>query len=119
MGPERLPEVDISTFGALDIRTGLVVGAEPFPEARKPAIKLSIDFGPPLGVLRSSAQLTLHYTPEDLIGTEVLAVVNFPPRRIAGFMSQVLVLGMVSPQDGGDVVLVRPDLPDTRNWKLG
>jgi tRNA-binding protein len=63
--------------------------------------------------------LTLHYTPEELIGTEVLAVVNFPPRRIAGFMSQVLVLGMVSPQDGGDVVLVRPDLPDTRNWKLG
>jgi tRNA-binding protein len=119
MGPERLPEVDISTFAALDIRTGLVVEAEPFPEARKPAIKLSIDFGLPLGVLTSSAQLTLHYTPEELVGTEVLAVVNFPSRRIAGFSSQVLVLGMVNQSDGGDVVLVRPDLPDTRNWKLG
>jgi tRNA-binding protein len=63
--------------------------------------------------------LTLHYTPEELVGTEVLAVVNFPSRRIAGFSSQVLVLGMVNQNDGGDVVLVRPDLPETRNWKLG
>jgi tRNA-binding protein len=119
MGSERLPEVDISTFEALDIRTGLVIGAEPFPEARKPSVKLSIDFGPPLGVLTSSAQLTLHYTPDELVGTEVMAVVNFPPRRIAGFRSQVLVLGMVNPEDGGDVVLVGPDRPGTRHWQLG
>jgi tRNA-binding protein len=114
-----LPEVDVSGFASLDIRTGVVVGAEPFPEARKPAIKLSVDFGPPLGVLRSSAQLTLHYSASGLIGTEVLAVVNFPTRRIAGFSSQVLVLGMVNPDDSGDVVLVRPDRQGTRNWRLG
>jgi tRNA-binding protein len=119
MGPEPLSEVDVSSFASLDIRTGVVVGAEPFPEARKPAIKLAVDFGPPLGVLRSSAQLTLHYSPRELIGTEVLAVVNFPPRRIAGFLSHVLVLGMGNPDHSGDVVLVRPDRPGTRNWRLG
>ena len=117
-GPDRLPEVTFEDFAKLDIRVGAVVAAQAFPEARKPAIKLEIDFGEPLGVLRSSAQLTRHYTPEALVGSEVLAVVNFPPRRIAGFSSQVLVLGMVNPQDPAEIVLVRPDRSGTQGWRL-
>ncbi|HUY53772.1 MAG TPA: tRNA-binding protein [Candidatus Nanopelagicaceae bacterium] len=116
---ERLPEVDFDTFAALDIRSGLVVEAALFPEARKPAIKLLIDFGPGIGQLRSSAQLTRRYTPEELVGTEVLAVVNFPPRRIAGMASQVLVLGVLNPDDPGEVILVRPDRSNTNGWRLG
>jgi tRNA-binding protein len=116
--PSRLPEVTFEDFAKLDIRVGAVVAARAFPEARKPAIKLEIDFGEPLGVLRSSAQLTRHYTPEALVGSEVLAVVNFPPRRIAGYSSQVLVLGMVNPEDPGEIVLVRPDRSGTRGWRL-
>lgn len=99
-------------FGAVDMRVGTVLTAEPFPEARKPAIKLTIDFGPDLGVKRSSAQITTHYNPEELIGRQVVAAVNLGTRRIAGFDSQVLVLGAV-PQPS-EVVLLEPDqrVPD-------
>ncbi|NOX44734.1 MAG: tRNA-binding protein [Caldiserica bacterium] len=93
-------------FERLDIRVGRVIAAEPFPEARAPAYKLTIDFGP-LGVKRSSAQITRLYRPEDLVGKLVVAVVNFPPKRIAGFASEVLVLGAVP--DGGGVSLLTPD----------
>lgn len=115
---EPKPEAAFEQFQALDIRAGVVVRAEPFPEARKPAIKLWIDVGEALGVRQSSAQLTRRYTLEGLVGTPVLAVVNFAPRRVAGFRSEVLVLGVVEPDDPGDVVLVRPDQPDVPGWEL-
>jgi len=99
----------LEAFGILDMRIGTVLSASPFPEARKPAIKLEIDFGPELGIKRSSAQLTLHYTPNELVGRQVVAAVNLGERRIAGFVSQVLVLGGMPRED--DVVLLAPDLP--------
>jgi tRNA-binding protein len=118
--PKPLPETDLDTFLQLDIRAGTVTRAEPFPEARSPALKLWIDFGPELGQRASSAQLTRRYAVEDLVGSAVLAVVNVPPRRVAGFRSEVLVVGVVDPDDPGDVVLVRPDARagDVRGWRL-
>lgn len=97
----------LDDFQKIDIRVGTIVTAEPFPEARKPSIRLAIDFGAEVGMKRSSAQLTRRYTAEELVGRQVVAVVNFPARRIAGFASEVLVLGAVP--DEGDVVLLRVD----------
>ncbi|GBU17930.1 MULTISPECIES: tRNA-binding protein [Methylobacterium] len=102
-------EIGFDAFLAVDIRVGTVVSAEPFPEARKPALKLTIDFGPAIGRKRSSAQITEHYTPADLVGRQVAAVVNFPPRQIGRFLSEVLTLGFAD--EAGAVVLFRPDRP--------
>lgn len=99
-------------FERAEIRVGTIVDAKPFPEARKPAIQLWVDFGAPVGVKRSSAQLTVHYAPDQLIGRQVMAVTNFPPRQIGPFLSEVLVLGV--PDENGAVVLLKPDfkVPD-------
>ena len=102
-----MAEISFDDFTKVDIRLGRIVDAAPYPEARKPAIKLWIDFGAELGVKKSSAQITQNYEPDQLVGKQILAVVNFPPRQIGRFMSEVLVLG-VSGDDGG-IVLVGPD----------
>lgn len=101
-----MAEIPFETFAAVDIRAGTVVRAEPYPEARKPAIKLWIDFGPEIGEKRSSAQITDLYTPERLVGQQVMAVVNFAPRQIGKFLSEVLVLGVSDAE--GRIVLVQP-----------
>jgi len=106
----------IEDFDRLDIRIGTVADAQPFPQAHKPSIRLWVDFGGALGIKRSSAQLTVHYAPDRLIGRQVLAVVNFPPRRIAGFESEVLVLGV--PDENGAVVLLKPDLRVPNGGKM-
>ncbi|OIQ45246.1 MAG: tRNA-binding protein [Roseobacter sp. MedPE-SW] len=104
-----MAEITFDDFMKVDIRVGEVIRAEPYPEARKPAIKIWIDFGAEIGEKKTSAQVTAHYTPETLIGKQVLAVVNFPPRQIGKFMSEVLVLGL--PDDTGEIRLVGPDGP--------
>ncbi len=108
--------ISYADFERVDIRVGTITDAQPFPEARKPAIRLWVDFGGEIGVKRSSAQLTVHYKPDQLIGRQVLAVVNFPPRQIGPFTSEVLVLGL--PDENGAVVLVKPDLKVPDGGKL-
>jgi tRNA-binding protein len=103
-------------FEKVDMRVGIVVDAQPFPEARRPALKLQIDFGP-LGIKRSSAQITAHYRPEDLVGRRVVAVVNFPPKQIGPFVSEVLVLGAYDERN--EVILLHPDFEVSPGTKIG
>jgi tRNA-binding protein len=110
------PRIAFDDFMKVDIRVGTIVEALPFPQARKPAYRLVIDFGPEIGTKRSSAQITAHYTLEELVGRQVAAVVNFPPRQIGPVMSEVLTLGF--PDEAGEVVLIAPDQPVPNGSRL-
>jgi tRNA-binding protein len=113
---DTAPPITFDDFLKVDIRVGTIVAAETFPQARKPAYRLTIDFGPAIGLKKSSAQITVHYQPEALVGRQVAAVVNFPPRQIGPFMSEVLTLGF--PDAAGEVVLVGPSLPAPNGGRL-
>ena len=102
-----MSQIKFDDFLQVDIRVGQVTRVEPYPKARKPAYKVWVDFGPEIGIRKSSAQITRNYTPEDLMGRQIMAVVNFPPRQIGKFMSEVLILGV--PDENNEVVLIRPD----------
>lgn len=108
--------ITFDDFEKVDIRVGTIIDAQPFPEAKKPALKLFVDFGQPLGIKKTSAQVTVHYTPETLIGRQVAAIINFPPRQIGKFMSEILVLGF--PDDDGAVVLIHPGIKVPDGGKL-
>src|SRR5579863_2276723 len=110
------PTISFDEFLKVDIRVGTILTAEAFPQARKPAYKLTIDFGPEIGVKKSSAQITKHYTPESLVGRQVAAVVNFAPRQIGPFMSEALTLGF--PDSEGEVVLIGPSLPTPNGGRM-
>jgi tRNA-binding protein len=112
----KAPEISFDQFLAVDIRVGTIVAVEPFPEARKPAFKLAIDFGAGIGTKKSSAQITQNYQAGELVGRQVAAVVNFPPRQIGKFMSEVLTLGF--PDEQGNVVLFAPDKPVANGARL-
>jgi tRNA-binding protein len=113
---DKAPPITFDDFLKVDIRLGTIVAAETFPQARKPAYRLTIDFGPAIGLKKSSAQITTHYQPEALVGRQVAAVVNFPPRQIGPFMSEVLTLGF--PDAAGEVVLIGPSLPAPDGGRL-
>lgn len=108
--------ISFEDFARVDIRVGTIVDAQPFPEARKPAVKLWVDFGDPLGVKKTSAQITRHYAVDGLVGRQVAAVVNFPPKQIGKFLSEILVLGF--PDGDGEVVMIGPDRPVPNGGKL-
>ena len=111
-----MAEISFDDFLKVDIRAGTVLRAEPFPEARKPAFKLWIDFGPEIGEKKTSAQITDHYAPDALVGRQVMAVVNFPPRQIGPFMSEVLTLGLSG--DTGGIILLAPDQPVANGQRM-
>jgi tRNA-binding protein len=113
---DKAPPISFDDFLKVDIRLGTIVSAQAFPQARKPAYRLTIDFGPAIGLKKSSAQITKHYEADALVGRQVAAVVNFPPRQIGPFMSEVLTLGF--PDENGEVVLVGPSLPAPDGGRL-